>query len=120
MSAVPPELPYRKPLLAYRILAFATGVVLVVATVGLIFQVSGHESWEGKVGLVWVFHGYLYLAYVAATAYLGFQMRWKVLYIALVALAGTIPTMSFVAEHFVTRYVRGRQALGVPRASAQR
>jgi integral membrane protein len=41
-----------------------------------------------------------------ATLQLGLRLRWNVVRLALVMLAGTIPTMSFVAEHFVTRDVR--------------
>jgi integral membrane protein len=105
-----PQPQFRKSLLVYRGLAFATGVVLLVATVALIVQVSGHESIKSGVGIIWLFHGYLYLAYVIATFNLGLRMRWNLVRVALVALAGTIPTMSFVAEHYVTRYVRARLA----------
>ncbi len=37
---------------------------------------------------------------------LGFKLRWPLARYVLVMLAGTIPTMSFVAEHFVTRATR--------------
>ena len=90
----------------YRICAFATGIVLLVATIGLIIQVSGHEGIKSGVGIIWVFHGYFYLMYLLATANLGIKRRWGLIRIALVAVAGTIPTMSFVAEHVVTRDVR--------------
>ena len=40
------------------------------------------------------------------TALLGFKLRWPLARYALVMLAGTIPTMSFLAEHFVTRQTR--------------
>ncbi len=40
------------------------------------------------------------------TATLGVRLRWPLPRFVLVMLAGTIPTMSFVAEHYVTRAVR--------------
>jgi integral membrane protein len=111
---------HAKALLAYRILAFATGIVLVLATIGLIVQVSGHESIKDRIGLVWVLHGYLYLAYVIATVNLGLKLRWGFVRMAVVALAGTIPTMSFVAEHVVTRDVRATLAGRPPVAARPR
>ena len=44
---------------------------------------------------------------------LGLKLRWPFLRIVLVAAAGTIPTMSFVAEHFVTKRVRASVGSGV-------
>jgi hypothetical protein len=43
---------------------------------------------------------------VIVTVSLGFRLRWPPLRYVLVLLAGTIPTMSFVAEHVVTRALR--------------
>ena len=55
-------------------------------------------------------HGYLYLAYLVATVNLGVRMRWNLIAIVGAALAGTVPTMSFVAEHYATRSVRAKLA----------
>ena len=98
-------------LLFYRIMAFATGVALLAATIGLIIQDVGdvHRIKTG-VGLLWVAHGYLYLLYVIATLNLGLKLRWSLVRIVLTALSGTIPTMSFVAEHYTTKLVRARMA----------
>ena len=56
--------------------------------------------------LLWVAHGWLFLVYVISTLILGARLRWPIGRYLLVMLAGTIPTMSFVAEHFVTRAAR--------------
>jgi integral membrane protein len=94
-------------LLRFRIMAFVTGVVLICGTVALIFKdVVGLDHMEPGTGLLWVLHGYLYLIYVITVLNLGIKARWHLVRMALVALAGTIPTMSFVAEHVITRYVR--------------
>jgi integral membrane protein len=98
-------------LLRYRIMAFTTGVVLIAGTTALVLKDVGHvHHLEPGTGLLWVAHGYLYLVYVAATLNLGIKLRWPLWRTALVMLAGTVPTMSFVAEHYVTRDTRERMA----------
>ena len=91
---------------AYRFMAFLTGVVLLSGCVALILKYGTSLDVEPWTGYLWVAHGYLYLIYVIVTGALGFKLRWPIARYVLVMLAGTIPTMSFVAEHFVTRAVR--------------
>jgi integral membrane protein len=93
-------------LLRYRVMAFVTGFVLLAGTIALILKYTTKLHMEPGTGLLWVAHGWLYLIYVVVTAMLGVRLRWPLPRFALVMLAGTIPTMSFVAEHFVTRAVR--------------
>jgi integral membrane protein len=96
-------------LLRFRIMAFTTGVVLLSGTIALILKdVANVKHMEPGTGLLWLGHGYLYLVYVATVLNLGLKLRWPFIRIVLVALAGTIPTMSFVAEHVVTRDVRAK------------
>lgn len=90
----------------YRIMAFVTGVVLLCGCLALILKAVGVQHMEPETGLIWVAHGYLYLVYVIVTAVLGVKLRWPLPRFALVMLAGTVPTMSFVAEHIVTRAAR--------------
>jgi len=90
----------------YRFMAFLTGVVLISGCVALILKYATDLDMEPGTGYLWVAHGYLYLVYVIVTGVLGFKLRWPLARYVLVMLAGTIPTMSFVAEHFVTRDVR--------------
>lgn len=96
----------RGTLKAYRIMAFVTGVVLLSGCVALIIKAAGVHHMEPGTGYLWVAHGYLYLVYVIVTAMLGVKLKWPLPRFVLVMLAGTIPTMSFVAEHFVTRAVQ--------------
>jgi integral membrane protein len=91
---------------AYRFMAFLTGVVLLSGCTALILKYATSLDMEPGTGYLWVAHGYLYLVYVIVTGVLGFKLRWPLARYALVMLAGTIPTMSFVAEHFVTRATR--------------
>jgi integral membrane protein len=90
----------------FRVMAFVTGFVLLAGTIALILKVSGVKHMEPGTGILWLFHGYCYLIYVICVAVLGVKLRWPLGRYALVMLAGTIPTMSFVAEHFVTRAAR--------------
>jgi integral membrane protein len=104
-------------LLRYRIMAFATGVALALATVVAIVRYSGADDLKPVNAVLWIVHGWLYVVYLIVTAILGFRLRWPLPRYALVMLAGTIPTMSFVAEHYVTRAARAAEhatSAGVP------
>jgi integral membrane protein len=92
-------------LLGYRILAYATGVMLLVLAASVVLhRVFGDErlTWVGPV------HGFLYMGYLVATALLGTSMGWRTTRLVWVALAGMIPLMSFVAERKITHEVRGQ------------
>jgi integral membrane protein len=96
----------RGNLRAYRVMAFTTGFVLIAATVALILKYTTSLHMEPGTGYLWIAHGWCYFTYVIVTVLLGFRLRWPLVRFGLVLLAGTIPTMSFVAEHFVTRQTR--------------
>jgi integral membrane protein len=90
----------------YRFMAFLTGVILLSGCIALILKYATDLRMEPGTGYLWIAHGWCYFVYVIVTAVLGFKLRWPLPRYVLVMLAGTIPTMSFVAEHFVTRAVR--------------
>jgi integral membrane protein len=104
----------------YRVLAYATGVFLLLLTLHVIVQtVQWNRDGGGfsdSLGLgTWVpganhwvpmVHGYLYLVYVVVTVDLWFRTRLPVVRTVLVVLAGTVPFMSFVAERWVSARVR--------------
>jgi integral membrane protein len=94
-------------LVGYRIAAYATGVMLLVLTTSVVLHYGFGDqrlAWSGPV------HGFLYMGYLVTTVLLGTSVRWRPVRMVLVALAGTIPLMSFVAERSVTREVRSRLA----------
>jgi integral membrane protein len=102
--------PVAARLVAYRIAAYATGVMLLVLTTSVVLHYGFGDTrlaWSGPV------HGFLYMGYLVATLMLGTVMRWRPGRMVLVALAGTIPLMSFVAERSVTAEVR-RQLTAAP------
>jgi integral membrane protein len=103
----------RGTLKVYRFMAFLTGVVLLSGCIALILKYGTDLHMEPGTGYLWVAHGWFYFIYVIVTAILGFKLRWPLPRYALVMLAGTIPTMSFVAEHFVTKAIRDAQPVPV-------
>ncbi|SDJ02059.1 integral membrane protein [Frankineae bacterium MT45] len=117
-AAQPTTRPAAKPkyagaLLRFRIMAFATGTVLVLAT----FVALPLQWWAGQrllAEITWIGHGYLYLLYVAATLDLAIKLRWHPVRVLLIMAAGTIPFMSFVAEHYVVKRIRTTLEAGAP------
>ena len=101
----------RGALTRYRVMAFTTGTVLLTGTILLILKYSDVEHMKTLNAVVWIAHGYLYIVYLITTAQLGFKLKWPITRMLLVGLAGTIPTMSFVAEHYVTRDARASGAV---------
>jgi integral membrane protein len=112
--------PLRPSLNRYRALAYATGVFLLLLTLHVLVQWRqavtedlpfGQEDGLGRWipgGEVWIpaTHGWLYLAYVISSVDLWLRTRLPAGRMALVVLAGTVPGMSFVAEHWVSGRVR--------------
>ncbi|MGH4022985.1 MAG: DUF3817 domain-containing protein [Pseudonocardiaceae bacterium] len=94
-------------LLAYRVMAYLTGVLLLLLVTSMVLKYGfGNDTlnWSAYA------HGWMYLVYLITVMLLGTAVRWRPGRMVLVALAGTIPLMSFVAERSVTREVRRRSA----------
>lgn len=89
----------KSALLRYRVLAYSTGVFLLLLTANIIIKYVLDK--HGLGAWVAIVHGWLYLAYVIVTVDLWFRTRLPVAQTVLVVLAGTIPFMSFVAERWV-------------------
>ena len=89
----------------YRVGAWVVGVgLLVLVLVGMPLKyLAGDGTVVAIVGPV---HGFLYMGYLLLTADLAYRDRWPVGRAVLVALAGTIPFVSFVAERRITRPLR--------------
>ena len=107
----------RGALLRYRIMAFVTGVVLIAGCITLIFKYGTSVNINTVSGYLWIAHGWLFIVYVISTGLLGIKLRWPLARYGLVMLAGTIPTMSFVAEHYVTRAAQRAQRPQQPQPS---
>ncbi len=96
----------RAALTRYRVLAYATGVFLILLTINMVLKyvVDSERHIGDWLAMV---HGWLYLAYVLVAVDLWFRTG-KTLAVGrtiLVVLAGTVPLMSFVAERWVRHQV---------------
>jgi integral membrane protein len=95
--------------LRYRVMAYITGVVLMVLCfVGIPLQVAGHPAVANDVGVV---HGILYIIYVIVAYLLARLLKLAVGPTVLLLLAGTIPVLTFVVERWLThRYIEPAMA----------
>jgi integral membrane protein len=96
-------------LIRYRVMAYVVGCLLVVLVcVGVPLKYFGDNdtvvTWTG------IPHGWLYMALIITAFDLGRRARWGWGRLILIALAGTVPFLSFVAEHYATRDVRAKLA----------
>lgn len=93
--------------LRYRILAFTTGVLLVLLVfVAMPIRYLGHN--HGPVAVLGTAHGFLFMVYLVTALDIGIRLRWRWLKLFLVMLAGTVPFASFVAERRAHQDVRSR------------
>jgi integral membrane protein len=109
-------------LLAYRAMAYITGTGLIVL---VCFAVPEKYIWDNDqpVAIVGTLHGFLYMIYVVCSLVLAERYRWRPLRALLVALAGTIPFVSFYAERKVTKLVHASpppRPRGTPAGAAPR
>lgn len=95
----------------FQVMAWVTGVLLAFMTVvGLPWKyVFGHEdsTWYA---IGWQLHGFLFMLYLVAVLDLAIKARWAPGRTAVVALAGTVPFMSFVFERRTTKTLQARAA----------
>ena len=99
----------RNALIRYRVMAYVVGVLLVVLVcVGMPLKYWGHN--DSVVTVTGVAHGWLYMALILTALDLGRRARWPWWRLLLIALAGTIPFVTFVAEHYATKDVKAKLA----------
>jgi len=109
----------RAAVLRYRVMAYVTGVVLIVLCfVGIPLQVLAHN--EVVVSDVGTAHGILYIVYLVTAYLLSRQLGMKLASAptVIMLLAGTIPVLTFVVERWVTRrYINPALAATAPAAA---
>ena len=91
----------RRNVVLYRVMAYVTGVVLIVLCVLAIAQVSVNDA--ALVNAVGTVHGLLYIGYLIVSYPLTRRLRLPVWPTVAVLLAGTIPVMTFVVERRISR-----------------
>lgn len=99
----------RAALLRYRIMAYVVGVLLVVLVlVGLPLKYVWGDgrvvTWTGMP------HGWLYMVLLITAYDLGRRVKWSIKWFLAIMAAGTVPFLSFVAEHYATKNVRATLA----------
>lgn len=91
-----------KAVLRYRVMAYITGVVLMVLCfAGIPLQLAAHNTII--VNDVGTLHGILYLIYLIVAYLLTRRLRLAIGPTLLVLLAGTVPIMTFIVERWVNR-----------------
>jgi len=92
----------------FKVMAVIVGIGLLLLTVEVVlhFTVGPDNalSWWPQP------HGFIYFVYLIATANLGFKVGWSLPKMVLIMLAGCVPFLSFVVEHYVAREIDGRLA----------
>lgn len=106
----PEDLPGVKgALLRYRIMAWIVGVLLfVLVVIGLPLK----YGWDIDTVVRWtgVPHGWLYMVLLITAYDLARRVKWSLWWVLGIMAAGTVPFLSFVAEHFATKDVKRRIA----------
>jgi integral membrane protein len=89
----------------YRIMADIVGVGLIILVfVGIPLQYgAGNKSVVEVVGPI---HGFAYIVYLASAYDLARRSRWTILQVVSVIVAGFVPFLAFVAEHYTSVRVR--------------
>jgi integral membrane protein len=88
--------------LRYRVMAYITGVVLIVLCfAGIPLQLAAHN--DIIVSDVGTLHGFLYIVYLITAYMLARRLRLAIGPTILLLLAGTVPVMTFVVERWMMR-----------------
>ncbi|MFG2604715.1 DUF3817 domain-containing protein [Streptomyces sp. NPDC048514] len=99
----------------YRVMAYVTGVLLVLLTLGCIakygLDMDGAADFTRVVAIA---HGWLYVVYLIFAFDLGSKAKWPVGKQLWVLIAGTIPTAAFFVERKISRELEARAADGAP------
>ena len=106
----------RGALRRYRVLAWITGVMLLVLCVEMVlkyvlqlpgFNVEGDPR-NDAARLIAMVHGWVYVVYLFTVFGLWSVMRWRLGRLVTLALAGVVPVMSFVLERRVHAEAQAR------------
>lgn len=101
----------RSVLTRYRVMAYVTGVLLVLLTLGCIakygLEMNGSAGFVTAVGIA---HGWLYVVYLVVAFDLGSKARYPLGKLAWLLLAGTVPTAAFFVERRVSRELAAKVA----------
>ena len=94
----------------YRVMAYVTGVVLIVLCVLAVMQLFVND--EAAVNVVGQIHGGLYIVYLLVAFPLTRRLRLRPGPTVAVLLAGTVPVMTFIVERHISRAYIGPALAG--------
>jgi integral membrane protein len=97
----------RGALMRYRVIAYVVGVMLLLL-VFLAMPLKYFADSPGAMDVIGPTHGFLYMVYLLLTFDLFRRVRWSFPRLVMMALAGTIPFLSFYAERKTSHELQGR------------
>lgn len=93
----------------YRVMAYVTGVLLVLLCFSMIakylLKIDGAGSFTEVVAIA---HGWLYVVYLLFAFDLGSKAKWPVGKQLWVLLAGTVPTAAFFVERKISHELESK------------
>lgn len=106
----------------YRVMAWVTGVMLLVLVVEMTIKYLVRPDEDVLRWIEWIpfAHGWIYVVYLVTVIDLWSTMRWRFGRLVAMVLGGVVPVMSFVVERRVHRDGDAQVAQGrpVPRTAA--
>ncbi|TCC43477.1 DUF3817 domain-containing protein [Kribbella sindirgiensis] len=97
----------RGALTRYRVIAYVVGVMLLLLLfVAMPLKYLGDNP--AAMNVIGPLHGFLYVVYLLGTFDLFRRVRWSFPRLVLMAVAGTIPFLSFYAERKTSHELLGR------------
>lgn len=89
----------------FRVMAVIAGVMsLLLWFVDLpVAYLLNNDSWKEKVAWIPFVHGWVYAVYVLTALQFSVKARWPLRQVIWLALAGTLPVASFIAERRVVK-----------------
>ncbi|WP_329004573.1 DUF3817 domain-containing protein [Kribbella sp. NBC_00709] len=97
----------RGAMMRYRVIAYVVGVMLLLL-VFLAMPLKYFADSPGAMDVIGPTHGFLYMVYLLLTFDLFRRVRWSFPRLVMMALAGTIPFLSFYAERKTSHELLGR------------
>lgn len=85
---------------AYRTLAIAVGIFLLAASIDWVLHAIDNDIPD--LWWLWMIHGYVYIAYLIVAVPFTRKAGWPLSFVALVIIAGLVPVLMFVVEHYVS------------------
>jgi len=89
----------------FRVMALIAGVMsLLLWFVDLpVAYLFDNEDWKSKVAWIPFVHGWVYAVYLLTALQFSVKARWELRRVIWLALAGTLPVASFIAERKVVK-----------------